>query len=325
MAVSARAASPIDARGLAGRRVGTAALLGVIVVVLALAVPALRPVGREIREMNPGWVVAAVALELASCLSFVAIFRAFFERVNAGDARALAWTSMASGVLLPGGGVGGLAIGGWLMRLAGAPTAWIVRRSSALFFFTSAINGAAIIGAGLLLVTGAAGPHDFDRAVLPLLVAAALTLAIAGAPWIARGRSATLVRLDGVFEGILDAQRAARHPSWRLGGAVGYLGFDIAVLWATFSAIGHSPPVAVLVLGYTIGYAANALPIPGGAGVLDAGLVGALVLYGAAPIPAAAAVLVYHAIALWVPSLGGLIAYARLRPRLAHPHAIEAS
>jgi hypothetical protein len=52
MAVSARAASPIDARSLAGRRVGPAALLGVIIVVLALAVPALQPVGREIREMN---------------------------------------------------------------------------------------------------------------------------------------------------------------------------------------------------------------------------------------------------------------------------------
>ena len=164
MAITAPAPSPVVPRGASGRRVGTAALLGVIVVALALAVPALRPVVREIREMNVGWVTAAVALELASCLSFVVVFRAFFERVGAHDARALAWTSMASGVLLPGGGVGGLAIGGWLMRLAGAPTAWIVRRSSALFFFTSAVNGAAIMAAALLLVTGAGGPHDFDHA-----------------------------------------------------------------------------------------------------------------------------------------------------------------
>jgi uncharacterized membrane protein YbhN (UPF0104 family) len=325
MAVTAPAHRPIGVHGLAGRRVAAAALLAVIVIALALAVPALRPVGREIREMNASWVAAAVALELASCLSFVVLFRAFFERVGARDARALAWTTMASGVLLPGGGVGGLAIGGWLMRLAGSPTAWIVRRSSALFFFTSAINAVAVMAAGLLLVTGAAGPHDFDRAALPLLVAATLTLVIAGAPWLAHRRGLTLARLDGVVEGILDAQRAARHPSWRLGGAIGYLAFDIAVLWATFSAIGRPPPVAALVLGYTIGYAANALPIPGGAGVLDAGLVGALVLYGAAPIPAAAAVLVYHAIALWVPLLGGLIAYTRLRPRLMRAQAVEAS
>src|SRR5205814_4324126 len=155
---------------------------------------------------------------------------------------------------------------------------------------------------------GAGGPREFQRAALPLLVAAAVTMAFAAAPWLARRRGPPGSRLDVVVAGIRDAQLAARHPSWRLGGAVGYLAFDIAVLWATFSAIGHAPPVAVLVLGYTIGYAANALPIPGGAGVLDAGLVGALVLYGAAPLHAAAAVLVYHAIALWVPSLGGVIA-----------------
>ncbi len=76
------------------------------------------------------------------------------------------------------------------------------------------------------------------------------------------------------------------------------------------------PPPAALILGYTIGYLANTLPVPGGVGVLDAGLIGALLLYGAEPAPAAAAVLAYHAIALWVPATGGLLAYARLRPRL---------
>ena len=50
--------------------------------------------------------------------------------------------------------------------------------------------------------------------------------------------------------------------------------------------------------------------------MLDGGLAGALVLYGMPPATAAAAVLVYHAIALWVPSLGGLIAYGLLRRKL---------
>jgi hypothetical protein len=68
--------------------------------------------------------------------------------------------------------------------------------------------------------------------------------------------------------------------------------------------------------GYSIGYLANTLPVPGGIGVLDAGLSGALLLYGASPAHVIAAVLVYHAVSFWIPSLGGLIAYARLRPRL---------
>jgi hypothetical protein len=122
--------------------------------------------------------------------------------------------------------------------------------------------------------------------------------------------------LGGIVEGIRDAEFIAARPSWRLLGALGYLGFDIAVLWATFSAVGHVPPIPALALGYTVGYIANAIPIPGGVGVLDAGLSGALVLYGASPSRAVAAVLVYHAIAFWIPALGGIAAYARLRPRL---------
>jgi uncharacterized membrane protein YbhN (UPF0104 family) len=299
-----------------GRRVATAGLLVALGISLMLSVPVLRPVLRAISEISPLWI--AVALELASCVSFVIIFRLFFDRVGARDARALAWTEMASGALLPGGGVGGLAIGGWLIHLTGAPTRWIVRRSSGLFFLTSAVNSAAVIGAGLLLLAGAAGPHDFARAALPALLAGAATLIVLALPRIASRRDVP-VWLDGVIVGIRDAQRTARHPSWRLVAALGYPGFDIAVLWVAFSAVGASPPLPALVLGYSIGYLANTLPIPGGIGVLDAGLSAALLLYGAAPDHVVAAVLVYHAIAFWIPSIGGLIAYARLRRRLTDP------
>ncbi|MGH2884182.1 MAG: lysylphosphatidylglycerol synthase domain-containing protein, partial [Solirubrobacteraceae bacterium] len=74
-------------------------------------------------------------------------------------------------------------------------------------------------------------------------------------------------------------------------------------------------PIDALVIGYIIGYIANMLPVPGGFGVLEGGLAGTLILYGAAPTQAAAAVVVYHAITFWVPSLGGLVGFARLRRR----------
>jgi uncharacterized membrane protein YbhN (UPF0104 family) len=124
--------------------------------------------------------------------------------------------------------------------------------------------------------------------------------------------------LGGLATGVREAEVTlfTRRPSWRLLGAVGYLGFDIAVLWVTLRAFGHAPSVPVLMLAYSIGYAANLLPVPGGVGVLDAGLTGALVLYGVSPVHAAAAVIVYHAIAFWIPGLGGVLAYVRLRPRL---------
>ena len=77
------------------------------------------------------------------------------------------------------------------------------------------------------------------------------------------------------------------------------------------------PPVAALVLGYLVGFLANLIPVPGGVGVLDAGLVAALVLYGLPAEASAAAVLVYHAIAFWVPGAGGTLGYARFRRRSA--------
>ena len=72
--------------------------------------------------MNSLWIAAAIALELASDISFVVIYRLFFDRLEHRDARDLAWTSQAAGALLPGGGVGGYAISGWLTRLTGQPT-----------------------------------------------------------------------------------------------------------------------------------------------------------------------------------------------------------
>jgi hypothetical protein len=92
-----------------------------------------------------------------------------------------------------------------------------------------------------------------------------------------------------------------------------YLAADMAVLWVSFEATGVTAPVAVLVLAYLIGYLANVLPIPGGIGILDGGIVGALVLYHTPAASAAAAVLLYHTIALWIPTLGGAIAFASSR------------
>jgi uncharacterized membrane protein YbhN (UPF0104 family) len=244
------------------------------------------------------------------------VFRLFFDRLESRQARALAWTSQGSGALLPGGGVGGYAIGGCLARFIGQPTSWIIQRSSGLFFLTSGVNATAVIDAGLLLADGAGGPHDFLRAGVPLLLASAATLVVLGLPALTRRHRARRPWLENVVAGIRDAQRAVAHPTWRLVGALGYLGFDIAGLWVTLAATGQPLSVPAITLAYSVGYLSKALPIPGGIGVLDAGLTGALVLYGSSPIHAAAAVLVFHSITLWSRDSGGCsatCAYALVR------------
>ena len=309
----------------ARRRIIALLLLMALAVALLTAVPALRPVVRTIRHIDPVWIVVAIALELGSCLSFVILFRLFFDRLRPRDARALAWTEQASGALLPGGGAGGLAIGGWLIHLTGVPTAWIVRRSGGLFFLTSAVNGASVILAALLLIAGTGGHHAFTLTALPMFLTILATGLVAALPRMLRSRRRVPGWVDGIVSGVRDAEQTAfTRPSWRLAGALGYLGFDMAVLSITLRAVGEPLSVPALVLAYNIGYLANTLPIPGGIGVLDVGLVGSLLLYGASPAHVTAAVLVYHAVALWIPGLGGTLAYLQLRPRLTAP-APEAS
>lgn len=305
------------------RRITVVALLAVFVLGLLLAVPSLHDVLREMAHMSPVWLAVAIVLELISCAGFVVVFRLFFGSVPAPQARRLAWTEMASGVLLPAGGITGLAVGGWLIHFTGMAGHRIVERTSALFFLTSAASVAAMVGAGALLATEVLpGPHGFLLTVTPVLVGCLATAVVLAIPRRRRraGRPGGPAWIADLIDGIRVAEYALRRPSWRLLGAVGYLVFDIGVLWAAFAALGDRPAVAPLALGYIIGYLANLIPVPAGIGVLDGGLVGTLVLYGIGATDAAAAVLVYHAIVFWVPGLGGLLGLASLRRQLDQPH-----
>jgi uncharacterized membrane protein YbhN (UPF0104 family) len=90
---------------------------------------------------------------------------------------------------------------------------------------------------------------------------------------------------------------------------------DMAALWAACAATGHRLGFLAVLIAYCIGYLATAVPMPAGLGVLDSGLAGALVLYGLPATASVSAVLAYHAISIWVPGLGGLIAWLSTRRR----------
>ena len=108
-----------------------------------------------------------------------------------------------------------------------------------------------------------------------------------------------------------------RDPS--LLGALAYWGFDIGALWASYRAFGHSPPGAVLVPGYYVGTAANVLPLPGGIGGVEAGMIGAFVGFRVKASLATLAVLGYRTISYWLPTVPGAVAYLRLRHTAGSP------
>jgi uncharacterized membrane protein YbhN (UPF0104 family) len=126
-----------------------------------------------------------------------------------------------------------------------------------------------------------------------------------------RGVSAARLAL---VDGTAEAGQILRTGDRRvLAGSVGYWAFDNAVLWATFHAFGISVPITILLMGYLIGQLGGLLPIPGGIGGIDGGLIGTLIVYGTSAAGTAAAVLAYRVILFWLPLLVGGIAFAALR------------
>ena len=114
--------------------------------------------------------------------------------------------------------------------------------------------------------------------------------------------------------GTTEAKKILRSGNRRvLAGSVGYWAFDNAVLWATFHSVGVSPPLTVVLMGYLIGQLGGLLPIPGGIGGIDGGLIGTLVVYGAPAAGTAAAVLGYRLILFWLPLIVGAMAFGGLR------------
>jgi uncharacterized protein (TIRG00374 family) len=97
---------------------------------------------------------------------------------------------------------------------------------------------------------------------------------------------------------------------------IAYLFFDVMIVWATFRAFGAAPPLAIVWIAYLIGELGGLIPVPGGIGGVDAGLVGTFVLYNVPITSATSAVLAYRAIALWVPALLGSAAFLALRRTL---------
>src|SRR5436305_7762856 len=142
-----------DAHRLRNGIIWAAALL-LLLLAVGLAVPDLRSVLHRAAKAAPGWLIAGVALELVSCLGYVATVRLVLRRGPRREVRALAWAEMAFGAVVPVGGAGGLAVGAWAMRAWNLPWRPIADRSAAIFLLTSGVNAAVLVLSGLAFAVG---------------------------------------------------------------------------------------------------------------------------------------------------------------------------
>ena len=301
-------------------------LVAIAVAAVILAVPDLAAFPAGLIEACAAWIVTAGVLELLSALGFVVLFKLVFAApISWRLTTPAALRALGASTVLPGGPLIGGAAGAWSTSTQ-KPSLAQLARSTITFVILINAPEAIVLGAlGTLLGLGLlSGPHQTALTILPAVLAVGLLVAtwVTGRgsggdppPQHYRGAWRRLAKpTAAVSASITEARALVTAGNWKLFGALAYYAFDNAVLWATFHAYGHAPQIGVVVMGYLVGSLAAALPIPAGLGVLEGGLIGALVLYGAPAAPAAAAVLLYRGISLSVPVALGALGCAR-RPR----------
>ena len=324
----------LSTRRLVRRALWVVVLLVVIGLIAALA-PGLGDVRKLLSNANPGWLIVAVLLEALSGVSYVAMFRPVFcASTSWRTSWEIGWSELAVGSLVPASGAGGLALGAWILNRAGMPADKIARRSVAFFLIKSSVNFVAVAVIGALMALGV-GP---EKSLLLTALPAALSVVTIGIvlslprighgpdadPDDSRARKAVLAVRHAVVDGAREAVVLLRSgEALMIAGAIGYWAFDNAVLWATFHAFGASVPLTVILMGYLIGQLGGLLPIPGGIGGIDGGLIGTLIVYGAPAAATAAAVLAYRVILFWLPLIVGGIAFLSLRKGLNRPDRPE--
>ena len=324
-----------EPRRLARRTLQIAAVLLVVGLVLLLA-PGLGQVRDLLAEAQPAWVGLAVAFEALSCVSYVLMFRPIFcHSMPWRTSWEIGLAELGAGLIVPASGAGGLALGAWILREGGMPGERIARRSVAFFLIKSSVNFIAVAVLGIVMALGIVGPHLSPwLTVLPaagaLLVIGAVLLVprlgtgAAVSPDAGRTRKAVWEVRKALVGGTAEAVQIVRSRNLLvICGSVGYWAWDNATLWATFHAFGYSPPITVILMGYLIGQLGGLLPLPGGLGGIDGGLIGTLIVYGTPAAATAAAVLVYRVILFWLPLIAGAVAFMSLRRGMNRPDRPE--
>ncbi len=324
------------------RLVQTLIVVAVLLLVIYFLVPKLVGLGdalSRLDEAEPLWIVVAIGFSVLAFATYIALFKA----VVGGEALRLRWVEtyeinmagVAATRLFSAGGAGGIALTYWALRKAGMGRRDSARRMVAFLSLQYAFYPIALIVFGVLLRTGVLnGKDSVELTIIPAAVAGVfliLGVLIALIPGdlerrlshFAHGQraesflhSAAKVP-ETLAEGFRFALGLFAHPSrggLAVVGAAGFWAASIGVLWASFHAYGVHVPLAVVVQGFFLGMVANLFPLaPAGVGAVDAGMIGAFVLFGIPEGTVFPAILTFRLIAFWMPIPPGVIAFLQLR------------
>ena len=324
------------------RLVQTLVVVVALLLVIYFLVPKLVGLGdalSRLDEADPLWIGVAIGFNVIAFGTYIALLKA----VVGGEALRLRWVEtyevnmagVAATLLFSAGGAGGIALTYWALRKAGMRRRDVARRMVAFITLHYAFYPIALIVFGVLLRTGVLNGKDSVELTIVQAGIAGIVLVlgvlIALIPrdldrrlsHFAHGERAEsfLQSAAKVPETLAEGFRFAiglfAHPS-RGGlavlGAAGFWAASIGVLWASFQAFGVDVPIAVVVQGFFLGMVANLFPLaPAGVGAVDAGMIGAFVLFGIPEETVFPAILIFRLVAFWLPIPPGVVAFFQLR------------
>jgi uncharacterized protein (TIRG00374 family) len=294
----------------------------------------------KLDQGDPIWLAVAFGLQMAATASYIAVFQGVHVPpgypIRFRESYQITMAGLAATRLFAAGGAGGVALTAWALRRSGMPRREVAERMIAFLVLTYAVYMLALIVCGFGLRYGLfPGEAPYGVTMVPAYIALIAITIFLGITFLPADLSRRLSgwrpstsRLGRVLRflasgperlggGTRFALHLVRHPDWALLGTLGWWGFNIGVLWASCKAFGHAPPIAVVIQAYFVGLLANLLPLPGGIGGVDGGMIGALIAFDVDPGVAVVAVLVYRGFAFWLPTLPGAIAYLQLRRTVA--------
>jgi uncharacterized membrane protein YbhN (UPF0104 family) len=316
-----------------------ALLLAVGAVTLIGQVADFDEIAEAVRRADKEWFPVCLAGLVCAYAGYILGYREV-ARMHGGPSLPL-WTvtrivGIGFGANVLGSAAGGLAVDFWALRRAGAGVHDSARRVLGFNTLEWALLGTAAMLAAAVVMAGRGRGAPLAM-TLPWLIG--VPLCIGAAVWVSspRGRrrfgtvEQRAPRKPGMSprrwaawlwvklkRGLADAvggvvvvrhlvAHPRRHPAGIVGFAVYWFG-HLFTLYAALRAFGvQTIEVSPLVLAFATGYAATALPLPGGgSGGIEAALAFSLHAVGVPLAPALLAALVYRFFTFWLPIVPAL-------------------
>jgi uncharacterized membrane protein YbhN (UPF0104 family) len=299
--------------------------LALVAAVFAWALPQIASygsVGHQLGTVSAPWAAAIAAAALFDVVTVALPWRALLPRLSWPGAVGFTQASTALMTVLPGGAPLGMAISfGLLRRLrvtageAGFAVALVGLWSQVMILLYPLVGAVLVLGSGRLSGTTAAiaGVSAAAGAAIAVVALAALR-SPAAAHWLGETTSRVaapvarllrrpapawsgreLVRLRGERLGHLRRRWPVLTVTTLVNQLSAYLVLELS-LWAVGVPPAKLPPTQTF-LAWSIGRLISSLPLtPGGFGLVELGLVGTLVGFGAPHAHVVAAVLLYRGV-----------------------------